>query len=410
MFNKCFLSHNLVLGFITTKSTAPKSESLFQFQNFSLPISLRYCTTTTTTTTTTTASESESDTLPFAVSYLINNFGFSHESALRAFNNKQVRFNTIEKPNSVINFFKNHEFSHSNIRTIIKKEPWLLSSKPHNVILPKFQFFLSKGASSSDIVSLLTAYPRILQSSLVKRIIPIFELLSKFLKTNKDTIVCLIRNWPSFVDYPYDRIAANINLLRDFGVCDSGIARLILTGPSILGSTDLINTLEEVKGLGFDPSTSTFVIALVAKKCMIKKLWDEKVDAFKKWGWSDEDIMEAFRKHPHFMFTSIDKINLLMGFWVNQLGWDATAIAKLPKIFGSSLERRIIPRATVVQYLLKKGLLRKKASLTAPFVVSDKLFLDKYINCYKEESSYLLKLYAETLKLAQTKDKTDQMS
>ncbi|PNY17747.1 hypothetical protein L195_g014498 [Trifolium pratense] len=186
--------------------------------------------------------------------------------------------------------------------------------------------------------------------------------------------------------------------------------RLILTGPSILGSTDLINTLEEVKGLGFDPSTSTFVIALVAKKCMIKKLWDEKVDAFKKWGWSDEDIMEAFRKHPHFMFTSIDKINLLMGFWVNQLGWDATAIAKLPKIFGSSLERRIIPRATVVQYLLKKGLLRKKASLTAPFVVSDKLFLDKYINCYKEESSYLLKLYAETLKLAQTKDKTDQMS
>ncbi|GAU41852.1 hypothetical protein TSUD_365990 [Trifolium subterraneum] len=197
--------------------------------------------------------------------------------------------------------------------------------------------------------------------------------------------------------------------MRDFGVCDSGIARLILTGPSILGSTDLIDTLEEVKGLGFYPSTSTFVIALVAKKCMSKQLWDEKVDAFKKWGWSDEDIVEAFRKSPHCMLVSVNKINLLMDFWVNQLGWDATAIVKQPKVFDSSLERRIIPRAAVVQYLLKKGLLRKKASLTAPFVVSDKLFLDKYINRYKEESSYLLKLYAETLNLAHTRDKTDMI-
>ncbi|MCI10156.1 mTERF protein, partial [Trifolium medium] len=142
--------------------------------------------------------------------------------------------------------------------------------------------------------------------------------------------------------------------MSDFGVCDSGIARLFLTGPSILGSTDLIHTLEEVKGLGFDPSTSPFVVALVAKKGMSKKLWDEKVDAFKKWGWSDEDVLKAFRKKPQCMFGSIDKINLVMSFWVNQLGWDAMAIAKTPHILSLSLEKKIIPRAAVVQYLLSK--------------------------------------------------------
>jgi mTERF domain-containing protein len=63
-----------------------------------------------------------------------------------------------------------------------------------------------------------------------------------------------------------------------------------------------------------------------------------------------------------------------------------------------------------MQYLLKKGLLKKKASLTTPFVVSDKLFFERHINRYKEEASYLLKLYEEKLDLAHASDKTDAMS
>ncbi|CAJ2657072.1 unnamed protein product [Trifolium pratense] len=398
MLKRLFVSQNVYLGMIIPTKFHPL------FQHFSS----RYYNYSTKTTSES-ESESESNTHPFAVSYLINNFGFSTQSALKAFNLRQVRFKSPDKPNSVLTFLKNHHFSHSNIRIIIKKAPWLLSSKPNNTILSKIQFFISKGVSSSDVVSFLTANPRILQSSLEKRIIPLFELLSRFLKTNKDVIVWLIINSNLLHKFPYDRMVANINLMSDFGVCDSGIARLFLTGPSILGSTDMIHTLEEVKCLGFDPSTCTFVVALVAKKGMTKKLWNEKVDAFRKWGWSDEDVIEAFRRQPHCMLTSIDKINSVMSYWVNQLGWDATAIVKQPTVFGSSLERRIVPRATVLQYLLKKGLQKKKARLTTPFLVSDKLFLQRYINRYKEESSYLLKLYAEKLNVTHTRDKTDMI-
>jgi mTERF domain-containing protein len=371
----------------TTKSTTPKFHRLLPSFSFRY-----YCITTTT------ASESEPDTHPFAVSYLINNFGFSHESALKVFNQKQVRFNTLEKPNSVITFFKTHDFSQSNIRTIIRKAPWLLSSEPHKTLLPKFQFFLSKGVSSSDIVSLLIANPKILHSSLEKRIIPRFELLSKFLKTNKDVIVCLIMHWSLFVCTPYDNIVANINLMTDFGVCDSNIARLLQQRPSIFGSTDLINSLEEVKGLGFDPSMTTFEAALS------KKLWDEKVDTFKKWGWSDEDIDNVFRRQPNLLFASLDKINLLMNFWINQLGWDSVRLRKCPFMFNYNVHIRIIPRASVLQYLLMKGLREKNASLITPFIHSEKLFLSKFVYSFKEEESdYLSKLYKDKMKLAYTK-------
>jgi mTERF domain-containing protein len=77
------------------------------------------------------------------------------------------------------------------------------------------------------------------------------------------------------------------------------------------------------------------------------------------------------------------------------LGWDAMAIAKKPYILTVSLEKRIIPRAAVVQFLLDKGLINKIASLTNLFVVPEKLFLDMLIKRFKNESSYLLKLYEE---------------
>ncbi|KEH37293.1 uncharacterized protein [Medicago truncatula] len=390
MLKKWFLSNNAVLCFITTKSTTPKFNNplLHQF-----PISpRRFCTITAT---------SESNTHPFSVSYLINNFGFSHESALKAFNNKQVRFNTPDNADSVITFFQNHGFPNSNIRIIIQKAPWLLSSQPHKRLLPKFQFFLSNGASLSDIVPLLTTNPRILRSSLEKQIIPLFQLLSRCLKTNRDAIICLIKHWTTFTIY-YHLIVANINLMTDFGIPHSVIARLIRSRPFLICSKDLINSLEEIKGLGFDPSTTTFGYALLANNCTSKKLWDEKVDVLKKWGWSDEDVIRAFRCHPDMMLTSIEKINLVMSFWVNQLGWDSLALTKRPHILTHSLEKWIVPRGLVVQFLLMKGLRKKNASLVTPFRYSEKLFLEKFVFSFKEESDYLLKIYEEKIKLAYT--------
>jgi len=386
MSNKLFLSQNLVFGVIITKSTTSKFNN-----HLSFPFSLK-CSTA--------KSESVPITQPFAVSYLINNFDFSTESAFKAFNHKQVRFNTPDKPDSVITFLENHGFSHDNIRIMITKDPWLLSSQPHKRLLPKFQFFLSKGASSSDIVSLLTSNPVILQSSLEKRIIPLFELLSRFLKTNKDVIVCLIQYWTAFITNPYHLIVANINLMTDFGVSDSTIARLLRTRPSVCCSNDLIKSLEEVKGLGFDPSTAAFGTALIAKKCLSKILWDKKVDVFKKWGWSDEVVIRVFRRQPNLMLTSIDKINLVMSFWVNQMGWDSLALTKCPLMFSYSLPKRIIPRASVLQFLLMKGLREKDASIVRLFACSESMFLNKFVFSFKEESDYLFKLYDEKMKLA----------
>jgi len=73
-------------------------------------------------------------------------------------------------------------------------------------------------------------------------------------------------------------------------------------------------------------STASFGVTLAAKKGLSKRICDEKFDAFKKKGWFDEAIIHAFRLQPNLMLVSIDKIDLLMSFWVNQLGWNSLTL------------------------------------------------------------------------------------
>ncbi|PNX96400.1 mTERF protein [Trifolium pratense] len=350
-----------------------------------------------------------SDSTSFAISYLINNFGFSPQCASKLCSTYNVRFKTTKQPDYVLNFFRNQGFIDSQVGNMISKAPWLLTCNPSKRVLPKFQFLLSKGVSTSDIVTLITKRPVILSPSLKNHIVPTYELLHRFFKSDKDIIACAIGNPGILVNH---FVPQNIKLLIENGVVDSNISNMLRVQSTVLSTNDndFLKVVEELKDLGFNPSQSLFYVALIAKIKVTKTRWEEKVAAFKKWGWSDEDALEAFKKQPHCMLTSVDKINSVMSFWVNQLGWDARAIVKLPRVFGSSLERRIIPRAAVLQYILKKGFLKKKASLTTPFIVTDKSFLERYINRYKEESSYLLKLYEEKLDLAHARDETDTMS
>ncbi|XP_057419065.1 uncharacterized protein LOC130713307 [Lotus japonicus] len=178
------------------------------------------------------------------------------------------------------------------------------------------------------------------------------------------------------------------------GVTPSNIYLLLRTWPSLLRCADLKEVVEEVKGLGFHPSKTLFVVALQAKRGISKSLWDAKVDAFKTWGWSEDAILDAFRRNPKIMLYSIKKVNAVMSFWVGHLGWDPSVLQAVPSLFGYSLEKRLMPRASVVQYLLSRGLMKKDASLYTPFKYTDKLFLQEFVNCFEEEeTSKLLSLY-----------------
>ncbi|KAL4642875.1 hypothetical protein ACB092_02G051300 [Castanea dentata] len=320
----------------------------------------------------------------FTVSYLINTCGFFPEAALSA--SKRVNFETPHNTDSVIGFFKNHGFSQSQISSIIRKHPAVLLSDPQNTLLPKLEFFQSKGFTSSDIVLILTRNPRILERSLKNQIIPSFVFFKNLLGTNENTVTTIKRNSAILIVNLDTFVVPNVNLLRENGVPESNIY-----------SIRFEEIVEEVKEMGFSPLRLSFIQAILAMRGMNKSTWEKKVSAYKRWGLSEEEILVAFGRSPHCIIASEDKIMRVMEFFINKMGLEPSLIVKCPRLLTYSLEKRLIPRASVIQVLQSEGLVKKDFYLPRVFGCAEELFLQKFVMPYEKEASELLQLYKRKL-------------
>ncbi|XP_039060529.1 transcription termination factor MTERF6, chloroplastic/mitochondrial-like [Hibiscus syriacus] len=326
--------------------------------------------------------------------------GLSPESALSV--SKRVNFETRNQPDSVVAFLKNHGFSETQIATIIGKMPCILSSNVEKTLLPKITFFNSKGISSSDLTKLFAKNPHILRVSLEKKIIPSFNFLSNLFQSD-NAAFGVLNLQPRIYLYDFDSyILPNHNILRQNGVPELNIVKGLRRVPKtfFVAPVVLKDNVEKVKKLGFNPAKFTFVVALDVLGSISKSTWERKFDVYRKCGWSEKEILEAFKGYPLLMAFSEDKIKSVMDFLVNAMGFQALLIAKRPNLLGMSMEKRIVPRGFFLKDLMSKGLLEKKLGLKM-FLISEEFFLERFVYCYEEEkASELLKLYNEKLNLA----------
>ncbi|CAK9318539.1 unnamed protein product [Citrullus colocynthis] len=320
----------------------------------------------------------------------------SPESASLASNFVQLKNNV----NPVIMFFENHGFSKSQISELVKKCPQVLSAKPEKSLLPKLLFFQSKGLSSPEVAKLISVFPTVLTRSLNRQIIPAFDYIQALLRTEEKTIAAIKRFAGILTWNLRNSTRPNIEILKQIGVPDSNISTILLYQPRVflVSSIRFKEIVEEVKEMGFNPLRLKFVLAVFALRTMSKSTWDKKIEVYRKWGWLEEEIRLAFGRHPWCMMASEDKINGVMDFFVNKIGCESSFIARRPALISLSLKKRILPRGSVYQVLLSKGLLKKDVNLPSLFECTENRFLDKFINPYKKRIPGLLKLYEEKVK------------
>ncbi|XP_044500317.1 uncharacterized protein LOC123221555 [Mangifera indica] len=336
----------------------------------------------------------------FTVSYLINSCGFSQESALSI--SERVQFKSPEKPDSVIAMFNNHCFSKLQIFDLIKREPRLLLANPEKTILPKLNFFYSVGCSKPDVALMFSLWPRILNRSLEKFIIPTFNELSNLVQSRQKAINIIKGNMRFLLEDLNINVAPKINILRSYGVPDSNIGTVLYIWPRIfkVRQSKFENVVEVVEEMGINPLKLKFVLAVGVKLKINKSLWEKKLEVYKMWDLSEEEILVVFRKYPYIMLTSEHKIMAMMDFFVEKMGWKSTIIARCPNLINLSLEKRIIPRAAVIQFLSSKGLIgREYTKMPTLFLYSVETFLQRFVNSY-DEAPQLLKLYKEKLDLS----------
>ncbi|GAA0153754.1 hypothetical protein LIER_11918 [Lithospermum erythrorhizon] len=268
----------------------------------------------------------------FTVRYFINKCGFSLEKAL--FASKYVNFCKSDKPDACLAFLKNHGFTDTQL-------------------LPKIEFLHSKGFLDMEIADLLVIEPNILLRSLEKSLVPTFDSIKYYLGS-VETTVKAIKRCPMILPHFQTRVLPNIRCLKEAGVPNRCIAFGLRVGPSLFAGACVKTRelVEDVKELGFEPCNMKFVIAFCVKGSLSKLVWNKKLEIYQRWECSEAEVLTAFKKDPWaVMKISAEKIDGVMDFFVNEMGWRPQMLLQMPQLFAASLQKKIVPRCSVYKVL-----------------------------------------------------------
>ncbi|GFZ04619.1 mitochondrial transcription termination factor family protein [Actinidia rufa] len=370
------------------------------------------------------ASEStDGDTISFSITVSVSSVPPSFENTLFCKQNvvnqeNCSRFNTIpcvppqRTSLSQINFFNSRLFFNKITEStflqgllpdkfifpfLVRKRPQMLLANPDKTLLPKIEFFQSIGVSRTDLARSLSSNPALLGRSLEHQIVPCYNYLKSVLQSDKKVVAAMNHTHSVFLKDLRKYLLPNIDVLREIRVPESSIAYLLNHFPEAIMKKNpnrFSEVVNEVKEMGFDPLKVNFVLAVHAISGDGNKLiWGRCYEAYRKWGWSEDDILSAFRKHPQCMISSEKKISGAMDVFVNKMGRDSKEIARCPIALLFSLEKRILPRCSVIQVLSSKGLVKKDLRLSTILGPVEKHFLERFVIKYEEKVPQLLSVY-----------------
>ncbi|XP_010545033.1 PREDICTED: transcription termination factor MTERF8, chloroplastic [Tarenaya hassleriana] len=330
----------------------------------------------------------------FTISYLVDSCGLSPEHATVAA--QKLHLDSPDRPDAVLALLRDHGFSRAQISSLVKKRPLLLLASVESVLLPKIRFLLSIGISEPALARALCSNPTILTRSLTNQIIPSYNFLKSVLLSDEKIVAALRRTTWIFLADHNKSLVPNIDFLSEMGVPEKCVKLLVTHFPeAVMQRNEYFRRIaEQAKEMGFDPKKSTFVLAIHTLSGKANQsTWEKCFEVYKRWGWSEDDIMRAFKKHPHCMMLSERKINRSMEYLVKEMGWEPRRIVQCPLVLFFSLEKRIIPRCSVIRVLVSKGLVNEDWSLASVLAPVEDVFLDKFVTKYAEQVPELMLVY-----------------
>ncbi|KAK1257157.1 hypothetical protein QJS04_geneDACA024667 [Acorus gramineus] len=325
------------------------------------------------------------------LSYLTNTLGFSSDAALKA--SKRLNLKTTHNAESVLACFRNHGFTDAHIAKIINSWPQLLACNHAKVIEPKMDLLRRLGLSDSDLVKFICSNPVTLVRSLTNSVAPCLDSL-KGIFGSDDNVVTALKCSPWVLNGDPDRkLRPNILTLQALGVPMSWIIKSMRRSLSFASPDWFEEVTETVKGLGLDPKRPKYLNVVVVMSGMDRRTWEEKCRVFRSFGVSEEETLLVFKKQPLCLGNSAKKIGTMLGFYVNELGWKPSVVLGRPTVLTLSLDKRVIPRCSVLKLLTSKGLLVKDFDWIPALLLKECDFLERFVNKYLVEAPELMQVY-----------------
>ncbi|WCJ18934.1 Mitochondrial transcription termination factor family protein [Euphorbia peplus] len=217
--------------------------------------------------------------------------------------------------------------------------------------------FRDLGFQSSDFADLISTCPRILDINTNRLRLSLLR-LKNVLGPNADICKSLKRSGFGclLVRRDLDKaLVPNIDYLKSCGVCPSLIANYVFRAPILFLATQdkLKGFVQRVDEMGVERQSYMFFQAVWVMSRMSRENWELKLQVFRDFGFSEHDILVAFRKYPPAFIVSERKIKDVTQLLLTVDNSDISEIVRYPVLLTLSLEKRLEPRVQVLKALLR---------------------------------------------------------
>jgi mTERF domain-containing protein len=332
----------------------------------------------------------------FAVEeYLVATCGLTRAQALKA-SAKLSHLKSPTNPDAVLAFLDGLGLSSADVAALVAKDPLFLCASVERTLVPVVAELTGHGISHTEIAHLFSlGRPTFRSRSAVSNLPYYLSLVG-----STENLVRFLKGSSTLLGYSLEKVVKpNVALLRECGLCNSGISRLCLSSKwrFILGTNlkRVQATVKRAEGLGVPRGSVMFKYALETVVSLGEEKIAAKVEYLKNtFRWSDAEVHTAVSMHPRVLTRSEETLQSRSKFLISEVGLEPAYIAHRPTFLTYSLEGRLRPRYYAMKFLKENGFLKRDLSYYTVAQLTEKVFVEKYISRHKEAAPHLAEDYA----------------
>ncbi|XP_065028675.1 uncharacterized protein LOC135585795 [Musa acuminata AAA Group] len=283
-----------------------------------------------------------------------------------------------------IEFFKQSGWSDPLVMKLLQRKPRLLRANVETILKPRMRSLQDMGFSDTEIVQLVSSCPVLLYS---RDIQPRINFWRSLLGSNERLIEASRSNMFLLSSSLARMIEPNIYLLRECGISEQCISRMLVTLPRFFCRRNkcINESIKHVEELGVSRDCKMFPQALLTVMSLSRSRFDATFATLRSFGWSQPDSLAAFRRHPGIWNFSKKNLSDKMTFLMEEAGCELTYVVCRPVLLTLSLEKRLRPRYEVMKFLNQNKLLDKGYNLLSVMLLSEEKFRNKFLFLLRKE-------------------------
>ncbi|KAF7082476.1 hypothetical protein CFC21_086345 [Triticum aestivum] len=196
-------------------------------------------------------------------------------------------------------------------------------------------------------------------------------------------------------------VKPNVAVLRECGICAGDIVWVLIRVKRILTTCpERVRAMAAcAERIGVPRDSGMFRQALRSVVNLGEEEITAKVEYLKNtFSWTDAEVGIAVSTAPMLLQSSKDFLRSRSEFLISEVGLEPAYIPHRSTMLTYSLEGRLRPRYHILKFLKENGLLEHKRSYYSVVLMTEKVFMEKFLCPHNEAAPHLAEDYAAACK------------